>query len=116
MARYTEFRNGFQISSDAAIDRRMYLTKSEMALAESLFMLPDKYFCICSEDGRLYMYDASATNNANGFGKFVLIDEKLSFDTDPAIANLDSAVQRTETIEEIKEVLDGLKMDGGEIS
>lgn len=52
------------------IDETLVLTKAEM-LAVNDNTMPDKYFCICSDDGKLYMYDKSATASAET-GKYKL--------------------------------------------
>lgn len=112
---YTSFRNGFKITSAAAIDERIVLTKAEMKSAEDKLSLPDVYFAFCSEDGKLYVYNK---NNANDetTGRFRIIDDLITFDTTPqAKENLDTAIKTTETVKQIQEDLDTLKMDGGEI-
>lgn len=52
------------------IDETLVLTKAEM-LAINDNTMPDKYFCICSDDGKLYMYDKTATPSAET-GKYKL--------------------------------------------
>ena len=60
---YTKFRNGFELSTAAAIDKRIYLSKAEMLTAEEVYRLPDVYFCICTDDGKFYLYNKDNTPN-----------------------------------------------------
>ena len=73
---YTGFRNGFNIQTSAAIDRRILLSKAEMLTAEDVYELPDQYFAICTNDGKLYLYDVNREPNLET-GKFVQIAEDL---------------------------------------
>lgn len=60
----------FNRTSSEPIDQSQVLSKSEM-LAMNDDLMPEKYFAVCSDDGRLYTYDKSAT--PNGFtGKFTI--------------------------------------------
>ena len=49
---------GFEIGSSQPIDSRQLLTKAQMLSIDDNIM-PSKYFCICSDDGLLYTYDAN---------------------------------------------------------
>lgn len=49
---------GFEIGSGQPIDSRQLLTKVQMLSIDENIM-PSKYFCICSDDGLLYTYDAN---------------------------------------------------------
>lgn len=74
---YSDFRNGLNILTKAAVDRRILLTKQEMKNAFTLFpLLPDVYFAVCSDDGKLYLYNSATTPSAET-GKFTLIDEQI---------------------------------------
>ena len=53
------FSNGFNITSKEPIDVRLVMTKAEM-LAVKKAKMPDNYFCLCSDDGKIYVYDSSA--------------------------------------------------------
>ena len=50
----------FRRTSANAIDESFVLSKSEMVGINDDLM-PDKYFCVCSDDGIMYTYDKSAT-------------------------------------------------------
>lgn len=56
---------GFDVSSPLPIDGRIILSRNEMANINDDIM-PDKYFCICEEDGLLYLYDKNAEAGDNG--------------------------------------------------
>ena len=58
----------FDVRSANPIDVRLLLTKAQM-LAINDNMMPENYFAICSDDGKLYLYDKSATAGAET-GKF----------------------------------------------
>ena len=49
---------GFKINSREPIDVRFILTKTEM-LAINESTMPDIYFAICKDDGKLYIYQKS---------------------------------------------------------
>lgn len=74
---YTRFSNGFDITSNSAVDKRLSLTKAQMLTAEDDFNLPDVYFCICPDDGKLYLFNVNNTPS-NATGKFRQIDETLN--------------------------------------
>lgn len=60
--------SGFYIGSPEPIDTRMILSKAEMrSVNENI--LPSKYFCICSDDGQLYVFDKDSTSDETT-GKF----------------------------------------------
>ena len=63
-----DLATGFNIGSKDAIDERQVLTLEQMKnLDESIY--PDKYFAICKDDGKLYLYDADNEIN-DETGKF----------------------------------------------
>lgn len=109
---YTNFKNGFNVQTASAIDQRILLTKAEMLRESSdetsLFMLPDAYFAICSDDGNLYLYNVDNVPNSVT-GKFKIIDEAISFASDEAKAQLNNAIKNTLTIQEIQENIDELE-------
>ena len=62
-----ETNTGFKIGSKASIDDRLVLTKNEM-LNASTSTTPDNYFCICKDDGGLYLYNINNTfDNMTGY-------------------------------------------------
>lgn len=48
---------GFNIGSNESIDQRLLLTKEQMKAALKGSM-PEKYFCVCKDDGKLYIYNS----------------------------------------------------------
>lgn len=52
------------------IDEALVLSKAEMKAVNDNVM-PEKYFCICKDDGQLYIYDKSATPSVDT-GRYVL--------------------------------------------
>ena len=121
---YTRFRNGLDISTASAVDKRIYLTKAEMLTAEDNFNLPDVYFAVCPDDGKLYLYNVNNVASAET-GKFKRIESAINFEkpsTEESKANFNEAIVEsaavTETkteVEEIKAKVDNLVLDGGEI-
>lgn len=99
---YSRLRNGFEIQTASAIDRRIYLSKAEMLAAEDLFMLPDSYLCICSDDGRLYLYNVNNEPNAET-GKYLCIEATLKFDTPEAKEAFEQAIEHSETFNDLSE-------------
>ena len=59
---------GFKITSDEAIDANLTLTKSEMKNVDEN-LIPDKYFTICQDDGKLYLFNKANTVDEQ-IGKF----------------------------------------------
>ena len=53
------FSSGFRITSNEAVDERIIKTKEEMRnmTPADLARMPDKYFCMCADDGQIYFYD-----------------------------------------------------------
>lgn len=72
---YTGFKNGFTVGSSSAVDRRILLTKEEMVTAEDNYMLPDQYFAICSDNGKLYLFNVDNDPN-NETGKYREVNEE----------------------------------------
>lgn len=60
----------FERTSMEPIDETFTLSKAQMLAINDSFM-PDKYFAVCKDDGKFYLYDKQATPNAET-GKFTL--------------------------------------------
>ena len=61
---------GFSIGSKDLIDDRLVLSKAQMlALNENTY--PEQFFCLCSDDNKIYVYNSSNTPN-DITGKFVV--------------------------------------------
>lgn len=121
---YTRFRNGFDIATNSAVDKRVYLTKAEMVTAEDNFTLPDVYFAICPDDGKLYIYN-KANEATETTGKFKPVENTTAFiapDTEESVKAFNEAVaasapvaENTKAIEEVQKQLGSLIIDGGEV-
>lgn len=60
----------FLRTSAEPIDNSQVLSKAEM-IAMNDDLMPEKYFAVCTDDGKMYVYDKFATPNANT-GKFTI--------------------------------------------
>lgn len=66
---------GFKMMTRDAVDNRILLTTEEMKTINDSQM-PEKYFAICKDNGRLYLYDKSRELNGDEeTGKFVKFAE-----------------------------------------
>lgn len=54
----------FKRTSAAPIDESLVLTKAQMVAADDT-MMPSNYFCVCKDDGKLYLYDKANTVDEN---------------------------------------------------
>lgn len=80
------FSNGFIITSKEPIDSRLVMTKAEM-LAIKKARMPDNYFCLCSDDGKIYVYDATAEVDPE-LGRFRLANEDIEGDIEDIVDQL----------------------------
>ena len=80
--------SGLNITTIEAVDSRILLTKEQMKnMADA--KMPEKYFCICLDDGNLYIYNKSATSIDEVTGKFTLLSIDLnSVETQSKIAEI----------------------------
>ena len=63
-----EMAAGFKIYSTDAVDSRFVMSKAEMLSLEEL-AYPSTYFCVCTDDKSLYVFDSTNTYDAST-GKF----------------------------------------------
>ena len=63
-----EMAAGFKIYSTDAVDSRFIMSKAEMLSLEEL-AYPSTYFCVCTDDKSLYVFDSANTYDAST-GKF----------------------------------------------
>ena len=99
---------GFNISSPLPIDGRILLSRAEMASINDNVM-PDRYFCICEEDGLLYLYDKNA--EVGELGRFhKAVPEKTSQIENDGNGDLDSEgnVDKFDTISSVDSKIDAL--------
>lgn len=136
---YTKFNNGFQVGTDASIDKRFLVTSDpsnkeyfKMIDADETYLIPDKYFAMCVDDGKFYIYDKKNSLDEK-YGRFRPIEDRLDFGTsEESKEKIDTAIDNNETvinikndiyddtgknrIEALEEQVNNLLMDGGEIS
>ena len=63
--------SGFTIGSSEPIDSRLVMSKEQMLNINPLTQ-PEKYFCVCSDDSLIYVYDANNTDDP-ATGKFRVV-------------------------------------------
>lgn len=97
MEQYKRIPFGFDITQATAIDKRLVLTREQMLDAENTMLLPDQYFCICVDDGRIYFYDRTAEEVSPETGKFVQSEHKLEGSLDDAIAQIEALNDRLDS-------------------
>lgn len=66
--------NGFKIGSVEPIDTRLTLTKEEMLLVNENIM-PDKYLCVCKDNGNIYIFKKDLEVPKEDTGKFIPLAE-----------------------------------------
>ena len=75
------FPNGFNITSNEAVDSRIIKTKLQMRSMSpaDLARMPENYFCMCADDGQIYFY---SVNNpvSEETGKFKAFDSTVADD------------------------------------
>ena len=70
---------GFKVSSSEPVDARILLTKEEMKNINPNIM-PDVYFALCKDDGKLYLYDKNNSfNDITGY--FSLYESQVYADS-----------------------------------
>lgn len=88
--------SGFNVTNQQPIDSRLVLTKAEMLTAVDARM-PQNYICICKDDGKEYIYNASNSVDPV-IGKFRLIEDTL--DLPRAISKTTETVVGRQALEE----------------
>ena len=102
---YINLAGGLKINTADAVDSRLVLTKAEMkslhyandesrpaTLRGKIFQLPSNYLCVCSEDNKIYVYNA--LNEDDEFtGKF----RKVESDSGQSIEDLPVVELTSET-------------------
>ena len=83
---------GLKVSSSEPIDTRILLTKEEMKNINQNIM-PDIYFALCKDDGKLYLYNKNNSfNDITGYFSLyesqAYVDSITQEDIDLIIANI----------------------------
>lgn len=66
---------GFDVCSPLPIDGRILLTRKEMNEIDDNIM-PNRYFAICKDDGKIYLYDKN--NVISPYGRFRMADDDIN--------------------------------------
>lgn len=100
-----ELPQGLKITSKQPVDTRILLKKSAMLTVDEN-MMPAKYFAICMDDGKLYLYNKSNDINSET-GKFRALEANVDLSNYAtkeelqALANLlDSLAGRVDALEQ----------------
>jgi len=95
------FGQGFNITSSEAVDVRILKTKAEMAsmTAAQEKRMPDNYFCICKDDGKLYIWNKTF-EKLETTGRFRLFDELINI-----AAAISKVIESPETKEALEKAL-----------
>lgn len=123
---YINLAGGLKINTADAVDSRLVLTKAEMkslhyandesrptTLRGKIFQLPSNYLCVCSEDNKIYVYNASNEEDAlTGKFKKVESDGELYLNIMPYITQ---TTELNGTITQEGFNLIQTKLDNGEI-
>lgn len=85
--------SGLNITVKQPVDTRLVLTKAEI-LAMRPTKVPDNYFCLCSDDNKIYIYNAANTTDPVT-GLYRPIDDYLTFSSPEAKAQIEAAVENS---------------------
>ena len=81
----------FLRTSANPIDESLVMTKAQM-LGVNENLMPDNYFCVCSDNGKFYTFAKDATPSAET-GKFVEVGIRDLLDDVPAVGNRSSFLE-----------------------
>ena len=100
------FPSGFIITSKDPIDSRLILTKNQMKNI-NFQRMPDLYFCLCSADNRLYIFDSSIPEEEEDpiTGCFRPIENFFKYDSTEAKEKFENAIKASAEISSIKNTL-----------
>lgn len=108
MATYKRFAQGFNITTNALIDKRLVLTKAEMKAVDS-DLNPEIYFCICKENKKFYLY---SKQDPIGWdpqtGNYHPLEDFIDFTTNPkAKENFEKSLNGSSSFVTISEAVNG---------
>ena len=95
-----KLNTGFNIRSNVPIDERFILTFEQMTLINDKLM-PEKYFAVSSDDGKLYVYSKSNDFDTKT-GRFRLAFENIDAKLDELIAQSTDAIDQVKAETELK--------------
>lgn len=82
-----QIAQGFNVTSSEPIDKRLLLTKEEMR-STKLSRMPEKYLVVCKDDGKVYLWDSTNTEDPE-LGRFRFYrDKELSDKIDEALEEI----------------------------
>lgn len=108
-----ELPQGLKITSKQPVDTRILLKKSAMLTVDEN-MMPSKYFTICMDDGKLYLYDKENSVDSET-GKFRVLEANVDLSEYATkaelkeLADLLDGLATKESVDEIKDLLSDLK-------
>lgn len=95
-----KLNTGFNIRSNVPIDERFILTFEQMTLINDKLM-PENYFAVSSDDGKLYVYSKSNDFNTKT-GRFRLAFENIDAKLDELIEQSTTAIEQVKAETELK--------------
>lgn len=98
--------NGFDIRSASPVDKRLIKSKEEMRSTQS-GSIPQYYFCVCSDDGDFYLYNANNPDSPET-GKYKRL-EVSGHEPTVYYYSPESGASKEEIAAEIKEIAAVLK-------
>lgn len=76
---------GFNIGASEPVDNRIVLTKDEMKLrgtgTDNAYPMPDVYFALCKDDGKMYIYNKDNTYT-DDLGYFRSLDSEVELEAE----------------------------------
>ena len=93
-----ELPQGLKITSKQPVDTRILLKKSAMLTVDEN-MMPAKYFAICMDDGKLYLYNKSNDINSET-GKFRVLEANVDLSNYATKESVESLAGRVDALEQ----------------
>ena len=110
-----ELPQGLKITSKQPVDTRILLKKSAMLTVDEN-MMPAKYFAICMDDGKLYLYNKSNDINSET-GKFRVLEANVDLSNYATkeelqgLTNLLDSLATKESVESLAGRVDALEQN-----
>ena len=107
-----KLNTGFNIRSNVPIDERFILTFEQMTLINDKLM-PENYFAVSSDDGKLYVYSKSNEFDLKT-GRFRLAFENIDAKLDELIEQSTTAIEQVKAETEVKTSMLSTRITGVE--
>ena len=110
-----EIIQGFKVSKAEPVDTKLRLSKEEMLNIDENTM-PAQYFCVCSDDGKMYTYNVNNSIDPET-GKFRIVGgdtdktEIVVSDTPPTLEEYPDSIIWVDTDEERVDIDEGFNSD-----